>query len=190
MRSSKKNLPNVIETLKKSHNELEIVFQDESRFGTLTSLCRSWKNKGSDFEIKTKMGRENLYTFGAVVPATGELLGLNYEKSNTNSMQAFLEEFSKFLAGRHILMILDRAGWHTTGKLKVPPNITLHFLPPTSPQLNPIERLWRHIKTNHFHNVIHNTIEDVKNSVSNGLRALTTTNVASICACGYIEQYL
>lgn len=136
------------------------------------------------------MGRENLYTFGAVVPATGELLALNYEKSNTNSMQAFLEEVSKFLAGRHILMILDRAGWHTTGKLKVPPNITLHFLPPTSPQLNPIERLWRHIKTNHFHNVIHNTIEDVKNSVSNGLRALTTTNVASICACGYIEQYL
>ena len=103
-------------------------------------------------------------------------------------MQAFSEEVSKSFAGYHILMIPDRAGWHTTGKLKVPSDITLHFLPPTSPQLNPIERIWRHIKTNHFHNVIHNTIEEVKNSISKGLCSLTAADVASICA--YINQYL
>ncbi len=48
----KKNLPIVIETLRSKHDKLEIAFQDEARFGTLTSLCRSWKNKGSDFEVK------------------------------------------------------------------------------------------------------------------------------------------
>jgi transposase len=156
----------------------------------LTSLCRSWKDKGVDFEVKIKMGRENLYTFGVIAPATGELFTRNYEKSNTAAMQEFLNEAATFFHGRHVLMILDRAGWHTTGKLKVPDNITLHFLPPTSPQLNPIERLWRHIKINHFHNVIHDTIEDVKASVSKGLHALTNAKVASICSCAYIEQCL
>lgn len=180
----------MIKTLKEAQNDLDIVFQDESRFGTLTSLCRSWKSKGTEFEVKTKMGRENLYAFGAVAPATGKLLVRNYEKSNINSMQAFLEEVSSSFAGHHVLMILDRTGWHTTGKLTVPSNITLHFLPPTSPQLNPIERLWRHIKTNHFHNVIHNTIEEVKSSISKGLSSLNATDVASICACAYIDQYL
>lgn len=65
------------------------------------------------------MERKNLYTFGVVIPAIGEQLALNYKKSNTDSIQAFLKEISKFLAVRHILMVLDRGGWRTIGKLKV-----------------------------------------------------------------------
>jgi len=41
------------------------------------------------------------------------------------------------------LLILDQAGWHSTPKLKVPDNITLLFLPPRSPELNPVENVWQ-----------------------------------------------
>ncbi|MBB5262785.1 putative transposase [Rhizobium leguminosarum] len=51
--------------------------------------------------------------------------------------------------GAHAVLIVDQAGWHVTPKLKVPDNVTLLFLPPRSPELNPVENLWRwgcHIK--------------------------------------------
>jgi transposase len=45
-------------------------------------------------------------------------------------------------ADKRILLVLDRAGWHTAGKLEVPEGIHLEFLPPCSPELQPAERLW------------------------------------------------
>jgi len=41
-----------------------------------------------------------------------------------------------------------KAGWHTSGDLVVPENLSLVFLPPYSPELNPIERLWLHLRDN------------------------------------------
>src|SRR5436305_13487753 len=40
------------------------------------------------------------------------------------------------------MLVLDRAGWHTAGKLEVPERLELEFLPPRSPELQPSERLW------------------------------------------------
>ena len=57
--------------------------------------------------------------------------------------------------GAHGVVLMDKAGWHTAGALVVPDNLSLVFLPPPvqargrlySPELNPIERLWLHLKT-------------------------------------------
>jgi len=43
---------------------------------------------------------------------------------------------------------MDKAGWHTADELRVPENLSLVFLPPYSPELNPIERLWLHLRDN------------------------------------------
>jgi transposase len=43
-------------------------------------------------------------------------------------------------------MLIDNAGWHTTNDLRVPPNITLVHLPPYSPELNAIEKVWQHLR--------------------------------------------
>lgn len=136
------------------------------------------------------MGRENLYVFGAVAPGSVSLFAETYEKSNTEAMNDFLKKFSAQKAGRHVVMLLDRAGWHTTSKLEIPGNISLVFLPPVSPQLNPIERLWKKIKADFFHNRIHDGIEDVKASIAKALGTLTGTEVASVCACSYLDACL
>ena len=53
-------------------------------------------------------------------------------------MQLDLEEISRRVARKaHAAVLKDRAGWHTTGKLKVPQNITIILLPSRSPELNP-----------------------------------------------------
>jgi transposase len=61
-------------------------------------------------------------------------------------MQAFLDAFAATLADNvHVALVLDGAGWH--GKsLRVPTSITLVKLPPYSPELNPVERVWLYLK--------------------------------------------
>ena len=66
---------------------------------------------------------------------------------NTAAMQQFLDRFAATIGDdEHVAMILDQAGWHGARALNVPANITLVPLPPYSPELNPVERIWLHLK--------------------------------------------
>jgi len=59
-------------------------------------------------------------------------------KANTEAMQLHLNEISKYVAPKaHAVVHMDRAGWHSTGKLMVPKNLTIILLPSKSPELNP-----------------------------------------------------
>ena len=66
---------------------------------------------------------------------------------DTAAMNLFLTELSQAVTpGAHAVVLMDKAGWHTAGDLVVPENLSLVFLPPYSPELNPIERLWLHLR--------------------------------------------
>jgi hypothetical protein len=69
--------------------------------------------------------------------------------ANTNAMQMHLEEISRHVAAKaHGVVLMDRAGWHSTDKLKVPKNITIILLPSRSPELNPVENIWQYLRQN------------------------------------------
>jgi hypothetical protein len=90
---------------------------------------------------------ENLYLFGAICPARGKGAALALPFADTAAMQLHLDEISRQVArGAHAVLLLDRAGWHTTGKLNVPNNITPIFLPSRSPELNPVENIWQFLR--------------------------------------------
>ena len=62
-------------------------------------------------------------------------------------MQQFLDDFATTISEvEYVVMVLDQAGWHGAHALVVPANITLVALPPYSPELNPVERIWLHLK--------------------------------------------
>jgi hypothetical protein len=83
------------------------------------------------------------HIFGAVYPEGDDGFALVLPAVSTSTMAIFLKEFSKTLAPDvHVVMVLDQAGWHGAHSLVVPDNITLVPLPPYSPELNPIERVW------------------------------------------------
>jgi transposase len=68
-------------------------------------------------------------------------------------MQWHLDEIASQVApGAHAVLIMDQAGWHTTDKLTLPPNITILSLPPRSPELNPVENIWQFIRENWLSN--------------------------------------
>jgi transposase len=47
-------------------------------------------------------------------------------------------------AGRHAVVVMDQAGWHSTKRLEIPNNISILHLPPYSPELNPQEQVWQY----------------------------------------------
>jgi transposase len=77
-------------------------------------------------------------------------------------MQAHLLEISAAVApGAHAVLLLDRAGWHLSGKLAVPGNITLLPLPPRCPELNPVENVWQFLRENWLSNRVFRGYDDI-----------------------------
>jgi transposase len=82
--------------------------------------------------------------------------------ANTEAMNLHLGEIStKVTAGAHAVVILDQAGWHTANDLDLPDNIPLLFLPPHSPELNPIENLFQFLRHNFLNARVYDTYEDI-----------------------------
>ena len=73
--------------------------------------------------------------------------------ANTEAMQHHLDEISRHVAeDAHGVILMDRAGWHTTPKLDLPQNLTIILLPSRSPELNPVENIWQYIRQNWLSN--------------------------------------
>jgi transposase len=90
---------------------------------------------------------ESVYLFAACRPGTDQAFALALPEATTASMGLFLTHFAQELApGVHAVLLLDRAGWHVAQGLSVPANVTLLPLPPYSPELNPVERIWLYLR--------------------------------------------
>ena len=82
--------------------------------------------------------------------------------ANTEAMQHHLDEIARSLAPKaHAVVVLDQAGWHTTGHLRLPENLSLLPLPPKSPELNPVENVWQFLRQNKFSNRIFGSYEAI-----------------------------
>jgi transposase len=75
--------------------------------------------------------------------------GLVMPFADTPAMNAHLAEIARTVApGAHAVLVLDGAGWHGGNDLVVPDNLSLVLLPPYSPELNPVENVWRYLRAN------------------------------------------
>ena len=96
------------------------------------------------------------------LPARGTGAALALPHVDTEAMQLHLDEISRnVVKGAHAVLLLDRAGWHTTGKLDVPTNITPIFLPSRAPELNPVENLWQYLRGNWLSNRVFETYDAI-----------------------------
>ena len=103
-------------------------------------------------------------------------------------MQLHLDEISRNVAeGAHAVLLLDRAGWHTTSKLDVPDNITPIFLPSRAPELNPVENVWQYLRQNWLSNTVfenYDAIVDAACAAWRNLIANPKRSHPSECATG------
>ena len=88
---------------------------------------------------------EWLHVAAFVQPTSGETVWYLCSGLNKPFFAALLAEFARSVGAgreRHVVLVLDNAGWHGPENLPVPEGLTLVFLPPYSPELQPAERLW------------------------------------------------
>ena len=121
--------------------------------GQKNGQTRIWARKGTRPRLPADQRYKSAYLFGAICPARGTGAALALPFADTHAMQLHLDEISRHIArGAHAVLLLDRAGWHTTEKLKLPKNLTLIFLPSRSPELNPVENIWQYLRANWLSN--------------------------------------
>ena len=134
---------------------IEVWFQDEMRVGQKNGLVRQWAPKGSRPRQAQDLRTASAYLFGAICPERGEGAALVLPRADTEGMALHLAEISRaVMPGAHAILLVDQAGWHTTDKLDVPPNISLLPLPAKSPELNPVENIWQYLRQNWLSNRI------------------------------------
>ena len=142
-------MPGLIEAVARDHpgERVELWFMDEARVGQKGGVTHVWYQKGVRPRGVRQQGFSSAYLFGAVCPERGEGVALVLPEVSTAAMGVFLAELARAVpAGTHAALVLDGAGWHVSDDLSVPANLTLIHLPPYSPELNPIERVWEHLR--------------------------------------------
>ena len=139
----------MIEAVAREHpgKRVELWFMDEARVGQKGRPTHVWYQKGVRPRGVRQQGFASAHLFGAVCPERDEGVALVLPEVSTAAMGVFLAELSRAIpAGSHAGLVLDRAGWHVSEDLNVPANLTLIPLPPYSPELNPIERVWEYLR--------------------------------------------
>jgi hypothetical protein len=134
---------------------------------------RQWAKRGTRPRQPADQRYESAYLFGAICPARGAGAALALPLANTEAMQLHLDEIARTVAkDAHAVLLLDRAGWHTTGALAVPKNITMILLPSRAPELNPVENIWQYLRQNWLSNRVFDTYEDIIEAASDAWRRL------------------
>lgn len=133
--------------MKKAHPAAEVTVwaEDEHRLGLLPVTRRVWAKRGQRPIAWVKRRYQWLYVYGCVCPDTGETWWALMPAVHTQAMSTVLAAFAEDLgidATHRVVLVLDGAGWHRSGKLVIPEGIDLVFLPPNSPELQPAERVW------------------------------------------------
>ena len=105
---------------------------------------------------------------------------------NTEMMNLYLAEFSRAYRDYVVLLIMDCAGWHTAKRLEIPPNICIDYLPPYSPELNPVERLWRWLRRHICRNRLFASEDELMDSLTKALNSFSSPFLASLCKCNYM----
>jgi len=122
--------------------------------------------------VPSQIVREYTYAYVAVSPHDGVMDSLILPRVSEQAMSIFLREVSDRHPEEFILMVMDGAGWHKAKALSVPENMSLIFLPPYSPELNPAEHVWDNIRENGFRNKAFNSIDAVEDQLMQSLGAL------------------
>jgi|HubBroStandDraft_6_1064221.scaffolds.fasta_scaffold137408_2 transposase len=166
-KNSKKIWPNVKSIIPDgfSFDKVDIWFADESRIGQKGTLTRIWAKRGQRPRVVRQQQYLNSYIIGSVCPNQKSAEAIVSPYCNSDAMHHHLEQISRATKPGHFaVVVMDRAGWHTTDAIYDMTNVAPLFLPPASPELNPMEQVWKWIKDHFLSNRIFDDYEDIEES--------------------------
>lgn len=149
---------------------MQLWCQDEVHFQRHCSLTRMWAPKGQQPRVQSASTRQKVGVLGAVELKTGRLLTQVAPTFNAETFGDFLRHLLQHTQGK-IYLILDNASWHKAKDLHDffvanQERLERLFLPPYSPELNPIERVWRITRRQVTHNRYFESIEELETAIT------------------------
>ena len=174
--------------MKKDFHNVRLMFQDEAGFGRINKPKYCWCERGIRPSVPCHHIREYRYAYGAVEPLTGESCFLILPYCNTECMNVFLKELSEQYSEDMIMLCCDGAAWHKAGFLCIPENVELFFLPPYTPEMNPIEQIWKELRRMGFRNEVFATLDKVVDRLCDSICALSSKVIHSITARSWISS--
>ena len=171
---------------KKSTKNVRLIFQDEAGFGRINKPKYCWCYQGLRPDVPCHHIREYRYAYGAAEPLTGSSFFLIMPYCNTACMNVFLCELAKAYPDDWIILVCDGAAWHRAKALEIPPNIQLLFIPPSTPEMNPMEQIWKEIRKLGFRNEIFQTLDKVVVRLCDTICSLSHDTIQSITGRDWI----
>jgi putative transposase len=162
------------------------MFEDEAGFGRINKPKYCWCRKGTRPSVPCHHIREYRYAYGAAEPGTGGSFFLVLPYSNTVCMNLFLKYLSKEYPDDLIVLVCDGAAWHKSKTMIVPENIHIIYLPPATPEMNPIEQIWTWLRRKGFRNEVFQTLDKVVDRLCETICSLTNSTVKSITGRDWI----
>jgi putative transposase len=162
------------------------MFEDEGGFGRINKPKYCWCFPGLRPNVPCHHIREYRYAYGVVEPLTGESFFLVMPRCDTACMNVFLRELSKAYPDDQIILVCDGASWHRANALEIPQNIRLLFLPPATPEMNPMEQIWKEIRKRGFRNEVFHTLEKVVSRLCDTICSLSPDLIRSITGRNWI----
>lgn len=162
------------------------MFQDEAGFGRINKPKRCWCPGGIRPVTPCQHIREYRYAYGAVEPLTGESFFLVMPYCNTVWMNVYMEHLSKAFPNDLLLLVMDKASWHRSQGLIIPENVRILHIPPYTPEMNPIEQIWKELRKVGFRNEFFKTLDNVVDRLCDTINSLTTDTIKSITGRDWI----
>jgi transposase len=170
-------------------NGLKYWCQDETRIGLKTIERKKITACGVKPIGLVQWNFKAYYLYGAVAPQTGESFGWEFTHLDGLCFQIFLYQLAWEYPDNLNVVQLDNGRFHPSSNLKIPDNILLIFQPPYSPELNPIERVWQHIKQE-LSWEIYDNLDEIKEKVRAFIENFSLLTIASITGWDYIGSAL
>ena len=155
-----------------------MIFQDEVEIHRHPALARMWAPVGKQPQVPAPGKNEKKVVYGGVDYKTGELTYTIADTKCGAAFLAFLIALVAAYAGRKIRLVCDNGRFHTTQAVQAwlaehHDQIEIYWLPPYSPSLNLIERLWGHLKRTVLANVLYRDLHDLVAAFHKGVRRIT-----------------
>ncbi len=164
-------------------------FQDESRFGLFTIKRRRITLKGVKPIGPMQHKFESYYLYSAVAPLTGDMFTLEMPAFDADCFQVFLDHFAQYDPNSFHVMWMDQASVHKAEKLIIPDNVRLELIPPYSPELNPVERVWEELK-DQLAWVSFENLNKLRELIAAKIRNLSREKIKSLTGYPYIKKAL
>jgi transposase len=147
-----------------------VAFEDEARFGRISVIRTCWAPPGVRPLVGHQQVREYRDALLAASPWEGRISGLVVTGGvDHHVMEAFLNETKARFPQQYCILFLNGSGAHICHDLVVPQGMHVEFLPPHSPELNPVEPLWDYVREHYFANRVFPTIGQVETHLCQAL---------------------